>query len=510
MIILSGCPSKEEATENGPHIDWYQGSMAQALAEAKKNQKPLFVYWGAVWCPPCNLLKSTVFADRVFIESTKRYIRVYLDGDTESAQQWGEKLKATGYPTLMILNSSGEEVVRLSTVMAPQELADMMDSAYDNLRPINETVAKVLEKKPGAINTKEEWSYLANYAWTQDVYYAEKKQKLSEILESLESRVPITYSKEKSRFYLNYLSAKVTELGENKKLPKEIREKGVKRINEILNDEELIKYNLEYLAYYCVELIKAIYPDMSPLRDAVIERYRAALAAAREKLPPGYERMITFYPVIELGELLSSSNMRSLSEKQRDEIKNEMVKITKLAKGEHTKIYTSNTSTYILSKAGFSDLAKSILEEDLKQGINDYYTMSSLAWVEKEAGNKEKALQWSEKAYGAAKGSATKIQWGSKYLTSLIETLPKQKDRIFEELEGYYSHHLSAADSFLGRNKASLEKLAKQVKKWGLQEKFQPAIIDLKKKMLDGCNQEKEKKTKYYIKDCEKYFKKLI
>lgn len=514
FFLLSACPSKKEPADSGHQVEWFQGSMDQALAEAKKTQKPLFVYWGAVWCPPCNLLKSTVFTDRVFIESTKRYIRVYLDGDTESAQLWGDKLKATGYPTLMILNSNGEEVVRLSTTMVPQELADMMDAAFSNLKPINELVASVIQKKQsregGDIVTKEEWSYLANYAWTQDVYFATRKEKLSEILESLESRIPVKLSKEKSRFYLNFLLAKAKEVGEDKKLPRDIREKGTKRLSAILEDEELVKYNLEVLAYYSVELIKAIYPNMSPLRDAVIERYRGTLANLRAKLSMGYDRTITYYPIVELGELFSDKTLRDLSESQKEEIKEEMVKAAKNAKSEQAKIYTSNTTTYILSKAGFSDLAKNILIEDLKNGLNDYYTMSSLAWIEKEAGNKEKALQWSEKAYSAAKGSATKIQWGSKYLTSLIDILPKQKDRIFEELENYYSHHLSAPDSFLGRNKSSLDRLSKQVKAWVQAEKFQPEIDQLKKKMIDSCSQNKEKKTKYYIKDCENYFKKLI
>ena len=176
IIALCGCPAKKQTAESGPHIEWFQGSMDQALIEAKKNQKPLFVYWGAVWCPPCNLLKSTVFVDRVFIDSTSRFVRVYLDGDTDSAQHWGEKLKATGYPTLMILNPNGEEVVRLSTSMPPQELADMMDSAYSNLLPINETVAKIMDRQPGQIVTKEEWSYLANYAWTQDVFLQKKNK----------------------------------------------------------------------------------------------------------------------------------------------------------------------------------------------------------------------------------------------------------------------------------------------------------------------------------------------
>ena len=32
-------------------IPWFQGSVEDAFARAKAEEKPLFFYWGAQWCP---------------------------------------------------------------------------------------------------------------------------------------------------------------------------------------------------------------------------------------------------------------------------------------------------------------------------------------------------------------------------------------------------------------------------------------------------------------------------
>ena len=112
-LVLAACQTDTEAEsaqaspDAGQYlaIDWHDGTVEEAFAEAERSAKPLFLYWGAVWCPPCNLMKSTLFQQPEFIARTRDFVAVYLDGDTERAQVWGEKHDAVGYPTLIVFDS---------------------------------------------------------------------------------------------------------------------------------------------------------------------------------------------------------------------------------------------------------------------------------------------------------------------------------------------------------------------------------------------------------------------
>src|SRR5262245_7705467 len=70
-------------------LEWFKGSVAAAFAQAKRENKPVFLYWGAVWCPPCLELKATVFSQAAFIEKSRLFVPVYLDGDGVAGQRAG-------------------------------------------------------------------------------------------------------------------------------------------------------------------------------------------------------------------------------------------------------------------------------------------------------------------------------------------------------------------------------------------------------------------------------------
>lgn len=95
-------------------IAWREGDVEDAFAEAKESGKPIPLYWGAAWCPPCNRLKATLFKDPAFIARTQQFVAVHLDGDSEGAQAWGERFGVKAYPTIIVLRPDRSEITRLA------------------------------------------------------------------------------------------------------------------------------------------------------------------------------------------------------------------------------------------------------------------------------------------------------------------------------------------------------------------------------------------------------------
>ena len=105
LVAAGGCGKgadtpepADEADERHDAIAWFAGSPDAAFALAKSERKPVFLYWGADWCPPCQYLKNKVFKRPAFVEKSKDFVTVYLDADMKSAQYLGDKFGIMGYP----------------------------------------------------------------------------------------------------------------------------------------------------------------------------------------------------------------------------------------------------------------------------------------------------------------------------------------------------------------------------------------------------------------------------
>ena len=109
-----------------------------AFAQAKAESKPVFVYWGAKWCPPCNQVKATLFNRADFIERSKGFVPVYVDGDSPGAQKLGARFHVSGYPTMLLFSAQGTELTRLPGEVDPATYTEVLTLGMNARRPRSE------------------------------------------------------------------------------------------------------------------------------------------------------------------------------------------------------------------------------------------------------------------------------------------------------------------------------------------------------------------------------------
>ena len=171
QVDAAPAPAAADAAHAGPGshrppgIAWFDGDVDAAFAAAKAAPKPLFLYWGAEWCPPCAQIKSTIFNRREFQERSRLFVPVYLDGDTPSAQKQGERFGVVGYPTMILFRPDGTEITRLPGSVGVERYGRILDVALADARPVKEILAAATQ---GGEVSSNDWQLLAYYSWATD------------------------------------------------------------------------------------------------------------------------------------------------------------------------------------------------------------------------------------------------------------------------------------------------------------------------------------------------------
>ena len=102
-------------------VDW-RPNLAAALVEAIKENKPLFMAFTAGWCPTCQSMKHSTFADAEAVKKLDQTcVPVQIDFDTQT--QLVDKYNVQAIPALLIVDPKDGHVIQRDneSVMGPSE-----------------------------------------------------------------------------------------------------------------------------------------------------------------------------------------------------------------------------------------------------------------------------------------------------------------------------------------------------------------------------------------------------
>jgi thiol-disulfide isomerase/thioredoxin len=471
-----------------PGIDWYPGDLDAAFAAAKSSGKPIFLYWGAEWCPPCAQIKSTIFNKREFQERSKLFVPVYLDGDTPSAQRHGERFGVVGYPTMILFRPDGTEITRLPGGVDVARYATILDAALADARPVAEILRTA---SSGGEVTTNDWRLLAYYPWATDNGRVLPASEGVQTLRRLHNRCPPELQPECGRLYFEYLRAAARDAkGGKNPLDGLERADARRQLLALLGSPAVATANVDNLLYASSDIVGLLSGAGTRERRQLTDAWRAALgrltAGADAVVLSGPEQLNVVRAQILLARLDAPD--AGLPQELLDEARQAVARVDAAASDGYARHAAVNAAAGLYWEAGLDEDANKLLVAELERSKSPYYFMLDLAELARKAGREDEAVQWLARAYAGARGPATRFQWGCSYLVGLIEMTPEDAQRIESAGLEVIGELDDSPDAFYQRTRMRLEQLSAKLLEWGEGPGRAPVIERLRARSAEICN----------------------
>jgi thiol-disulfide isomerase/thioredoxin len=453
----------------------------RALARAGAERKPVLLYWGATWCPPCNRLKSQLFNRQDFAAQAKSFVAVHVDGDRPGAQKLGARFKVAGYPTVILLRSDGAELTRLAGSAEPEQVMDALRLGLAGGRPMRAVLADARSGKPLAAG---EWRLLAFYAWEADEGVLVPEAERADLLADLALRCPPAEADASARLLLQALAAGNDLAG--LKPDAAMRD----RVLRIVDDPTASRTHLDALAADADALVQRLAPEGGAAREMLVARFDASLARlTADATLSRNDRAWALVARIDLARIGQGKDALQprLPEALVRDTRELVARFEREAADGYERDALIPTLGHALSQAGLWAESDALLRASLPRSGAPYYLMSGLAGNARKQGRTDEALRWSRHAWERSEGPATRLQWGSAYLSMLVDLSPKDEARIEQTAAQLFREAGADKAAFHERSGRSLKRISNKLLAWNKEGVHAAAMARLRAQIDGVC-----------------------
>src|SRR5258706_5142318 len=447
-------------------IAWKQAAseadVDAAFALAKTEKKPVFVYWGAKWCPPCNQVKATLFNRMDFIERSRAFVAVYIDGDSPGAQKLGTRFRVRGYPTMVLFNADGVELTRLPGEVDAAQYTQVLTLGMNAQRPGKAVLADA--KRGGAGLTPNDWKLLAFYSWETDEQQVVPKDDTPALLKQLAAACPADQAETATRLWLKAVAAI-----DDKTRPKPDAQSR-ERLLAVLADTNASRAHMDVLTNSAAEIVRALSASKSAERAKLVEAFNTSLKMLEaESTLSRADRITALQARVDLAKIERPKDDKTkpkLPDALLADVREHAARVDREITDGYERQPVITSAAYTLEEAGLLDESDALLKANLAKSHSPYYLMSELASNAKKRGDKAEALRWSQEAFDKSEGPATRLQWGASYVSALIELAPQDEKRVEAAVSQLLTEAAAQPNAFYERSARSLQRVGTKLIGW--------------------------------------------